>query len=271
MSRPRMIVGGALLLAALLAACGGGDAATAEELESYFRGVESAKARHDEALPPSLFAAASRDELIEGLRLESGLLAGFAGDLRALDVPSSLTDDHDLLIGLSEDRVALQEEIALGLIGGADVSPYVPLREAGLIGWQQAACTLQRRAAAADVTIELGCDPVDLLETRAVDRRHAPLVTSADACRLAETPNEEADQQIATIVHFFNLTDSTIQVHRYTVAGQRELVATVEPRGDSLHLTYVGIGWIVTNGAGKCLGAAFPVGAAGMSVTISFD
>lgn len=270
MSHSRMAVGGVLLLATVLAACGGGDDASAEELESYFRGVEAAKTRYDAAEVPSLFTA-QIPEIPETLRLQNGVLAGFAGDLRSLDAPASLAGDHDALVGLSDDRVALQEEVAVGLIGGGSLGQYVPLVEAAAIGWQQAVCVLQRRAAQADVTIELGCDPDDLLETRAVDRRLAPLVTGADACRRAETPSDEVNEQIATAVHFLNRTDSTVQVHRYTTAGQRELVATLEPRGDSLHLTHVGVGWVVTNEAGECLGAAFPVDVGGINVSIDFD
>ena len=281
MSHPRMIAGGALLLAAVLAACGGGDDATAEELEAYFRGVESAKARYDEARAPSPYANRGPDDLVETLRLENPVLTGFADDLRALDAPSSLAGDHDLLIGLSDGRVALQEEIALKTEEAREAraslataqgptEDFTTLNEAARIEWGLAICTLQRRAAEADVAIELGCDSEQLLTLRAVTRRTVRLSTGADFCRRAETPGEEVDQQIATVMHVFNRLDQPIQLHRYVVAGQGELVATLEPREDSLQITYVGVGGIVTNEAGECLGAAFPVGPAGVNLLVEF-
>ena len=71
-------------------------------------------------------------------------------------------------------------------------------------------------------------------------------------------------------MHVFNRLDQPIQLHRYVVAGQGELVATLEPREDSLQITYVGVGWIVANEAGECLGAAFPVDPAGVNLLVEF-
>ncbi len=270
MSHSRIAVGGVLLLATVLAACGGGDDTTAEEIEAYFRGVESAKARYDAAKVPSPYASRGQDDLVAILRLENPVLTGLADDLRALDVPAFLADDHDAVVSLSDGRATLQEEIALKIEGGSR-EDLAPQNEAARIEWGLAICALQRRAAEVDVAIELGCDSEQLLVLRAVTRRHAPLVTGSDACRRAETPSDEVEQQIATVMHLFNRTDSTIQLHRYAMPGQRDLVATLEPRGDSLQLTYVGVGWVVTDEAGECLGAAFPVDPGGINVTVDFD
>jgi hypothetical protein len=190
-TRTRWLAAPLLALALTVACTSDGDASP----QTYFEGLEAAKQQHGEALSHELAGLPSA-EVVQLLRQENEAIGDFISQLEDLDVPDSLEEAHTLALGLTQQRLSIQEEIARSYFdptrSDLEARDYlrvtVPRREDARQLWYGAICALEQDAREQDIAINLGCTPEQALALRAVERLDVTLPTGANACQQASEP-----------------------------------------------------------------------------------
>ena len=261
-------------LLVVAAACGGNS--DEEVSQAYFESVEAAKSDHDAGLPLELFTAGSPEQVVEWLDQENVALKAFIERLDGLEVPESAAASHRLAVELTQERVAMQERIAAGYVGDGSLSEVRAFqresanqRENLREVWYGAVCDLQGQARTAGITIQLGCDAEQGLVMGAAGRSSLTLPTGDAACTSVSEPRAaEVGEGQVTIAQWLNFRDESVRLYRFERAGECELMATLAPKGNTVQVTLLGVGWLVTDEADNCIGGFFPGALPGVNLQI---
>lgn len=252
-----------MLALPLVLACTSNDDASPQ---TYFEGLETAKATHDNVVTRDLYPS-EPEETVELLNNENQALLTLIQDLEQLQPPESASETHLLALELTRERLILQQAIAGNFIVADrsffDTNDYhaaaVTQREDTRDLWYGAICTLELQSKDDGFPIDLGCSPEDGLAMRAVERPSVDLPSGDDACNRATEPRAtQIEVGQVTYAQWFNRLDKPVRLYRFEHSNERALVATLAPNSTTVQVTYIGAGWLVTDEQDNCIGGTFP-------------
>ncbi len=282
MKRVRMLGPLLFVAAVLVAACGDGDDSVNADaspalgvidvagVEAYAASLQSTKEQFDEDVP-LLETNVGEFDIAEELRKSSVVLSSFATTLDELAPPSELLESHVALVSVTSRWLEVQLAMADDIDERGQEAANAQLNEGVKSEWLAAVCDVGTAIDNIGVAVSLGCSAEELAESQPFRFERRDLVRGVAACTAVTKPSDDIHYGQVTLTVFVNIRDEPVDLHRFDVSLQSELIATLEPGEESAQVHPLGAGWTVSNLEGTCLGGIRPEGGGGSYLVIGPD